>query len=372
MTTLMRPDNGADLSDVYITILAGGSGTRLWPLSRRAHPKQLLPLLGSRSLLQKTCDRVFPMIPPERVYILTGPEYVEGISEQVGAIPRENLFVEPSPKGTAPALGLAAMKLALRAGGEGVMVSLHADHVVADEDAFRNAIRAAVATARRGFLVTVGIVPDYPETGYGYIERGPLLGNEQGTDVYRVARFMEKPDLERAREFVSSGRFYWNSGYFGWTLTHILTEFQRLLPRLYAQIDTIGTADDIESPRILGIWDRIEPVTIDVGIMEHARHVAVVPAEMGWSDVGSWAAIYDVLDKDPDGNLLIGSGEHVLVDTRGTLVHGRSERLIATVGIEDLVIVDAGDALLVLKRDQAQAVGELVNLLRAKGKGSRL
>lgn len=361
-----------DLTHVYITILAGGSGTRLWPLSRKAYPKQILPLVGERSLLRRTVDRIRPLVPPERIFVLTGPEHAPGIAEQLPELPQENVWIEPTPKGTGPALGLAAMRLAQQAGGQSVMVSVHADHMVADEEAFRRAIRAAVATAQRGFLVTVGIVPTHPETGFGYIERGELLGTEEGTDVYRVSRFTEKPALLQAQGFVASGRYYWNSGYFAWTLDHILLEYQRLLPNLYAQLDIIGTADDIGSPRIQGIWEQIEPVTIDVGIMEHARHVAVVPAEMGWSDVGSWAAIYEVLAKDANGNVTAGAGEHLALDTRNTLVHAAGGRLIATIGIENLVIVDTGDALLVMDRARAQEVGALVERLRAEGRAALL
>jgi mannose-1-phosphate guanylyltransferase len=361
-----------DLSDVYITILAGGSGTRLWPLSRKANPKQVLPLVGDRSLLRRTVDRICPLVRPEQVFVLTGPEHAEGIAQQAPAIPQENIWIEPSPKGTAPALGLAAMRLAQRGGGQSVMVSVHADHMVKDEEAFRNSIRAAVATARRGFLVTVGIVPTHPETGFGYIERGEVLSQEQGIDVYRVSRFTEKPALPQAQEFVASGSYYWNSGYFTWTLDHILMEYERLLPNLYAQIDIIGTADDIDSPRIQGIWEQIEPVTIDRGIMEHARHVAVVPAEMGWSDVGSWAALYDVLSQDSLGNAAAGPGEHVAIGTRNTLVQAHSGRLIATIGVENLVIVDTGDALLVMDRERAQEVGVLVDRLRSEGRDALL
>ncbi len=361
-----------DLSDVYITILAGGSGTRLWPLSRRAHPKQVLPLVGGRSLLRRTMDRIRPLLPPERILVLTSPEHAPGIAEQLPELPQENIWVEPSPKGTAPALGLAAMRLAQSVGGQSVMVSVHADHMVADEEAFRSAIRAAVATARRGFLVTVGIVPTHPETGFGYIERGEGLGREQGIDVYRVARFTEKPSLPKAQEFVTSGQYYWNAGYFAWTLEHILLEYQRLLPELYPQLNIVGTAEDGHAPHIQKVWEQIQPVSIDVGIMEQARQVAVVPAEMGWNDVGSWAALYDVLEKDAEGNVTAGAGEHVAIGTRNTLVHGASSRLIATIGIEGLVIVDTGDALLVMDRDHAQEVGELVKRLQAEGRDAQL
>ncbi len=365
-------DGNRDLSDVYVTILAGGSGTRLWPLSRRTAPKQVLPLLGERSLLQRTFDRVVPLVSAERIFILTGPDQIDAITAQLPEIPADNIFVEPSPRHTAPALGLAAARLARRTGGQGVMVSLHADHVVQDEAAFRRAIVASTTVARQGTLVTVGIVPTHPETGFGYIERGDLLWREQGINVFRVSRFREKPALEQAVAFLETGRFYWNSGYFTWTLSQILEEFARQLPELRRQIDAISLADSPMEPQARAIWEEIRPVSIDVGIMEHAERVAVVPAEMGWSDVGSWAAIYDVSEKDVDGNVQIGAGERLQIDTRNTLVHSSPGRMVATVGVDDLVIVDTGDALLVLHRDRAQDVGKLVERLRSEGRDSLL
>ena len=356
-----------DLSDVYITVLAGGSGTRLWPLSRRASPKQVLPLLGEHSLLQSTVDRIRPLIPPERICILTGPEHVPWITSQLPEIPQENVFVEPAPRGTAPALGLAAVRLFARSGGSAVMVSVHADHVVKDEEAFRRAICASTVVARCGSLVTVGIVPTGPETGFGYIERGDWAAREQDADIYRVVRFTEKPAYDRAVEFLATGRYYWNSGYFTWTLERILSEFERQQPELREQIDRVGRAADPLGPEARDAWEAIRPVSIDTGIMEHADNVAVVPVEMGWSDVGSWAAIYDVLDKDELGNAQIG-GTALSVGSRNNLVHSTAGRAIATVGVENLVIVDTGDALLVLHRDHAQDVGKLVETLRQLGR----
>jgi len=352
-----------DLNDVHIAILAGGSGTRLWPRSRRKRPKQLLNLFGQRTMIQQTADRLLPLVPPERIYVLTGPAHAEAIAEQLPEIPRENIFVEPSPKGTAPCLGLAAARLRQENSGQSVMISVHADHVIADEESFRRALVAATATARKGYLVTVGIVPTYPATGFGYIERGKLLAQEQGLDVYQVERFTEKPPLEQAREFVESGRFYWNAGYFAWTLDNILDEFQRLLPEVYARLDAMVTTNALDHEHI---WGQIDPVTIDVGIMEQARNVAVVPCDMGWNDVGSWAAIYEISAQEKGGNVLLGGGTHVGLDTSSSLVYSDG-RLIATIGLKDMIIIDTEDALLVVPKERAQEVNALVKELHARG-----
>jgi mannose-1-phosphate guanylyltransferase len=351
------------LDDVHITILAGGSGTRLWPLSRRDRPKQLLALDGPRSMLQRTVDRVRPLLPPERIYILTGPEHAQAIAAQLPDLPEENIFLEPSPRGTAPCLGLAAMKIARRHGGRSIMVSLHADHAIADEARLRQCLVAAANRAREGYLVTVGIMPTGPETGFGYIERGEQIGFEGDLPVYRVSRFTEKPALAQAQAFVTSGRYYWNAGYFAWTVDNILAEFARLLPEMHARLDAMATLERLDDA---GIWDQITPTTIDVGIMEKARNVAVVPAEMGWDDVGSWAAMYEILPKDAQGNVVLGSGLVFNVGTTGSLILS-DKRLVSVVGLEDLVVVDTADALLILPRERAQDVSQLVKDLRSRG-----
>jgi len=354
----------SNLNDIHIAILAGGSGTRLWPRSRKEKPKQLLKLVGKLSMLRQTVERVLPLVPPERIYVLAGPDHASSIAAQLPELPQENIFVEPSPRGTAPCLGLAAMKLRQENVGGSIMISLHADHTIARESRFRTALRAAAATARKGHLVTVGIIPSHPETGFGYIERGPRLFEEQGIDVYRVARFREKPPLEQAREFVASGRFYWNAGYFAWTLDNVLEEFQRLLPEMYARLDAMTGKTD--AANMESIWEQIYPTTIDVGIMEHARKVAVVPCDMGWSDVGSWAALYEILEKNSKNNVLLGAKKHIGLDTTNSLIYSEN-RLVTTIGLQDIIIIDTPDALLVLPKSRAQDVSTLVEVLRSHG-----
>ncbi len=357
------PDS--DTGDVWVTILAGGSGTRLWPRSRQNNPKQTATLLGDRSLLQNTVARVLPLVPPERIYVLTGPEHAREIAAQLPDVPKDNVLVEPSPRGTAPCLGLAALNLAAAAASRmAVMVSLHADHAIEDETTFRQGIRTAIETARNGHLVTVGIVPAFPATGFGYIERGAPLQASGDQPVYQVVRFREKPPLAEARAYVESGRFYWNTGYFAWTFQRMLTAYQRHLPDMYAALERIVATDDPEETRRL--WEGIEPVTIDVGIMERADGIAVVPCDPGWSDVGTWAALQDLLPTDPSGNAILGSGEYVGLDTESCLIH-TDKRLVSTVGLQDMIIVDTKDALLVLPRDRAQDVAKIVKILRERG-----
>lgn len=251
------------------------------------------------------------------------------------------------------------------------MISLHADHAIADAEQFRRILMATISIAERGYLVTLGIKPSYPETGYGYIQRGECIATVDGHPIYRVARFTEKPHLETAREFLRRGNYYWNSGIFIWKVSTILEQMRLLLPDLYAHLmeiqSALGTSQ--ENDVLRSTWQKVHNMTIDVGIMERATEVAVIPAAIQWSDVGSWSSLAELLPNDAYGNVV--QGEHIGLDTDNCLIYG-SERLIATIGLHGLVIVDTGDVLLICPKERAQDVKKIVDQLRAEGKDKYL
>ena len=356
---------------LYAVIMAGGGGTRLWPLSRQTHPKQTLTLFGDRSMFQLSVDRLLPLLPPERICVVTAAEQVEPLAKQAPELPRENFIVEPLGRGTAPCIGLAALHLRAR-DPDAVMAVLTADHYIRREETFRAVLAAAQVVASAGYLVTLGIQPNFPSTGYGYIRQGELLGHAGDFAYAQVARFTEKPDAETALRFFASGQYAWNSGMFVWRAARILEEIDKLLPELGATLTGLGEvwgADEYES-RLQRVWPTIRKETIDYGIMERAERVAVIPVEMGWSDVGSWDAVLALHAADAQGNVSLG--EHLAVDTQGTLVWAQSGRTIATVGVRDLIVIDTPDATLITGREQSEQVREIVQCLRAEGRVDKL
>ena len=360
---------GADPHDApafWAVVPAGGSGTRLWPLSRASQPKYLLPLLGDHSLLETTVARLTTLAGPDRTIVVCGASHAPAVARQLPAVPDANVVVEPSPRGTGPAIGLAAALIA-RQDPDAVMGSFAADHDVRDLPAFGRAVRTAVAVAADGWLVTLGIAPTRPETGYGYIERTDdvVHAGPDGT-AYRAARFVEKPELARATEFVATGRFSWNASMFVWSVRTFLTELTRLQPELAVGLETIAAAwGTPDAERVLGeVWPTLPEVTIDHGIMERASHVAVVPVEMGWSDVGDWHGLGELLPSDDLGNC--GVGDRLVVDSRGSVVWSDTGRMVAIVGLDDIVVVDTEDAVLVTRRSTAQSVKDVVGHLQAR------
>ncbi len=357
-------------SSIFALVLAGGTGTRLWPRSRREHPKQLLSLFSDRTMLQETVERVCPIIPADHVFVITNQGYVDAVREQLPQIPPQNILGEPVGHGTAPAIGLASLAMA-RIDPEGIMVSLHADHYIERADAFRDALLHAVEVAKGGRLATLGIQPSRPETGYGYVQRGELIENLVGQPVYGVARFVEKPDAATAARFLASGEYYWNSGIFTWQLKTLWEEFSQHQPVLCKQLMEIGSAFGTtrEQETLQRVWSGITDETIDVGIMEKSKRVAVLPIDVGWSDVGNWATLFDLLPCNPGSNVVVG--DHVGVDTRSSLLYS-PKRLIATVGLSDMIVIDTEDAILVCPKERAQEVKHLVDALHRSNRSRYL
>ncbi|HQE93827.1 MAG TPA: mannose-1-phosphate guanylyltransferase [Anaerolineae bacterium] len=356
---------------LYAVIMAGGGGTRLWPLSRSGHPKQTLKLFGERTMFQLSVDRLLPLLPAEHILVVTAAEQVDPLAAQCPEVPRENFIVEPLGRGTAPCIGLAAMALQQR-DPDAVMAVVTADHLIRRVDTFRAALRVAQYVAAQDYLVTLGITPTYPATGYGYIRRGALLGQVGGFDYYRVKRFTEKPDAPTATAFYKEGVYSWNSGMFIWRVARILEEIRRWMPDLSATLDELesvwGTPAYAET---LGrLWPALRQETIDYGIMEKADNVVVIPVDLDWSDIGAWAAVMELHPHDDAGNVLVGDVIHL--DGVNTMVFAQGERLVVTIGVQDLIVVDTPDAVLIAQRDQAERVKEVIERLRREGRDAYL
>ncbi len=351
-----------------IVILAGGSGTRFWPLSRKKTPKQLMSVFGGTSMLQRTVERILPLN-PERIFVVTNTLQAEETERQLASFGSDRIFVvaEPLARNTAPAIGLAATIIE-RQDPTAIMAVLPADHFIRDEDEFRAALLRAEAAAADWKLVTLGIVPTGPETGYGYIE----AEQGQGTDgVLPVKRFVEKPDRVKAQEFVASGNFYWNSGMFVWRTDLILDRIRTHMPDLWAGLSVLEVPTSMGrlhsmKDQVTELYSRTEAVSIDYGVMEKAEGVVVIPSSFGWSDVGSWSAVPEIMEAGPDGNVVMDESPVVSLDSRGCLVCG-GDRLVALVGVQDLIVVDTGDALLVCPRDRAQDVKKVTAELEERG-----
>jgi mannose-1-phosphate guanylyltransferase len=355
----------------YALIMAGGGGTRLWPLSRQGKPKQMLKLFGDRTLFQISVDRLRALFPLERILVVTSGELADDFKRQCPELPNENYILEPWPCDTAAAIGLAAIILQQR-DPEAIMTVVTADHFIEYEQRFLNVLRAAHQVAEKGYLVTLGIHPSYPSTAFGYIQQGNYLGTYENIVVFHALNFKEKPDQTMAEKFIENEDHSWNSGMFIWQVESILGEIKQQLPKLHIGLDKIRSAIGTkEYPGVLQkVWGSLDKVSVDVGIMEQAERVAVIPARgLGWNDVGSWDTLFDVLEPDESGNIII-CDQYINLDGKGTLVHQNNglERLIVTLGVKDLVIVDTGDVLMVCTKEQAQNVKEIVNILKEKGK----
>jgi mannose-1-phosphate guanylyltransferase len=357
--------------EMYALIMAGGEGRRFWPLSSRDKPKQFLCLTGGKSLIRQTVDRVLPLIPIEKVFVVTVARYAEETLKHIPELSEENLILEPEGKNTAPCIAYGTLRMTGSA-RDPVIVVLPADHAVGDDEGFRSVLRFACETSgallENGHypLITLGVTPTAPETGYGYIKSArKVVSSSGGHSAHMVERFTEKPDLNTALGFLKEGGYYWNSGVFVWKASSIISDFSRLIPGWYRHFgkisESIGKAS--EEKAVSSFYNAIEPGSIDKLILEHSDNTVVIPVSYPWSDVGSWKTLDEFLRTGGDENIFRGSG--VSVDSSGCLVFG-DKRVIALVGVKDLVVVDSENGILILDKEKSQDVKKVAEELSKK------
>jgi mannose-1-phosphate guanylyltransferase len=357
---------------LHAVIMAGGSGTRFWPKSRRNRPKQLLRLYGDATMLQQTVARIAPLVPPERVLVITGADQAEAVRAQLADVPAHNVVAEPCPRDTAPCVGLAATIVA-QTDPDATMIVMPADHVIEPAETFRRTVRAAVAIIDEdpSAFVTFGIKPTRPETGYGYIERGEPLGKPDGIALHRVKQFREKPDRATAERFLAEGRFAWNSGIFLWRSQAILDALAQFKPEIASRLKRIrGSLGRPEEPEVLAReFPLMERIPIDKAVMEKAENVRVLEVVYDWNDVGDWRSLAALAPRDDNGNTK--QGRVLALETQNCIVVS-DEGLIATLGVDNLVIIQSAGATLVARKDQLDKLKGLVEGLEKAGLGTYL
>jgi len=345
-------------------IMAGGVGTRFWPLSTKSKPKQFLNILGNRSMIQQTVDRILPLIEYKDIYIVTNCEQVKLVKEHLPQIPEKNIIAEPLGRNTAACIGLSAVILREKYKIDETMLVLPADHYIGKPEKFLEIVSFAAKFARESEnLITFGIKPTFPATGYGYIESGEKI-SDQKFPIFQVKRFKEKPDLETAKKFISNGNFSWNSGMFLWRIDTILNAIEQYMPDLYHQLIKIKTVwGQNKTDEIKKIYQNLQSIPIDIGVMEKADNSAVLPVDIDWNDIGSWQAVYDMMPKDEKGNYF--SGNIINLNSKDSYVLCENEKkVIGLAGVENLIVVDTKDALLICKKENAQDVKKIVELLK--------
>ena len=348
-------------------IMAGGQGTRFWPLSRKDNPKQFLNLTDNqKTMLQNTVERIKPLVPAEQVFIATNERYKNAIAEQLSDVPEENIIIEPYKRNTAPSIGLSALYIEDKYPGSNMLV-LPADHLIKDDSRFINLLEKAVMIAASDKnLVTLGIEPTHPETGYGYIHFDQLYHFIDEDPIYEVVEFTEKPKIDMARKFLDEGTYLWNSGMFVWQVETILDNIKRHMPDLYQSLEKIKSVlgSDLENKVINEEFKELDSVSIDYGIMEKADSIYVIPGDFGWDDLGSWPALERIKKVDDKGNVVVG--KHYGIDTKDSIIHS-PDKVVTTIGMEDVVIVDTEDAILICDKKRAQEVKEIRNILEEDG-----
>jgi len=353
-------------------ILAGGRGTRFWPRSRTRTPKQLLNIVGEGSMLEQTVARLAPLVPAQRIWVVTNAEQVTALCKQMPAAARKHILTEPTGRNTAAAIGLAAIHVQHTTGGDALLAVLPADHYIAEPEQYRRMVRAALDVAREpGRMVMLGIPPTRPETGFGYVERQGESITKQGAPVYAVRRFTEKPQLATAKEYVASGNFHWNAGMFFWRASTYLDALREFLPATHTLLAGLARHIGRKSyvAELKRIYPQLENISVDYAVLERATErsgaprVFVIPAEIGWSDIGSWAAVYELLAKHRGENIFAGAGQSL--DAEGNFFWSPG-KFVAAIGVRDLVAVETPDALLVCSRERAQDVAKIVKALEER------
>ncbi len=361
---------------LYAAILAGGVGARLWPRSRQSRPKQFTDVTGNGlTMLQETVARLTGLVDSSRLYVITGAQYAALVADQLPHLPLEQIILEPSGRNTAPAVGLAAAFLHHR-DPDAILALLHSDHVITDVDAFQAALARAADAAEAGHIATLGIEPTSPHTGYGYIRRAAPLqitgSDRSALPVYGVAQFLEKPSAKVAQAFLAEGGYYWNGGIFVSRVSRLLAEYQWQLPDIYAGLQQLEEQLDKHADpgavynTVERVWQSFPTISMDHGIMERAVRVAVVPLDAGWNDVGSWDALTAVIEADESANYVV-NGRVLTIDSSENIIYS-DKQVIAMIGVQDLVVIDAGDCLLIGHKGQMQRVKEIVDLLRDQGR----
>ncbi|WP_090116225.1 mannose-1-phosphate guanylyltransferase [Cohnella sp. OV330] len=357
---------------LYGVVMAGGGGTRFWPLSRQDMPKQLLNLSGRDALINETIARIGKFIPQEDIYIVTNRRQHESLIEvTASSVKPDRILLEPSSRNTAACIGYAAFQI-VKSYGDGVMCVFPSDHYIRDEGAFSVTLTdAARRASSTGKLITIGIKPTLPSTGYGYIKLLRASEAEYNGAFFHVDEFVEKPNYDKAKSFVESGDYLWNSGIFVWKASTILDNFRRFLPKVYNKLDEIFKYPDgsLSNEKFEELYSEIPNISIDYGIMERSDEVMVMPGDFGWNDVGSWDSLGAIYPADDQGNIV--NGENIKLNTKNSIIHSTG-RLIATIGLDNMIVVETKDTLLVCPKDKAQDVKQIVDLLKEQGKGHYL
>jgi mannose-1-phosphate guanylyltransferase len=361
---------------LYVVILCGGGGTRLWPLSRKDAPKQFIELLGEETLFQKTLKRAQQLVDNKHIYVMTNKQYESEVRGSAPSVPQENIIAEPEKKNTALAMGVIA-GIIYAHDKDAVIINLASDHLITNLEVFNQTVLAAAEVASAGEnLVSVGVEPSFAHSGLGYIHRGALSHNEGSFPVYNVVSFAEKPDEKTAQMYLSTGEYYWNANLYTWSAKKILEEFmihaKGMHEAIKAIIDAVGT-DQFNSVFVKQ-YSAAPEAQIDTAISEKTEHLVVIPGDFGWTDIGSWNVVHDEVEKDEEGNALIAreaGGDWFRIDTKNTLV-STSKKQIVTIGLENVVIVDTEDAILVAHKDHAQDVKKVVEHLKNTGKENLL